>query len=107
MAGHSERRMLVEGWAYVAPESVGLPSNERTNRSSGPPFWDPERLRRNDEAFENPTEENLADLRRRYGVDWLLVDTRREADVDALAKLADERFRMNQFVVFALDDAAD
>ncbi len=102
ISAYSERRVLVEGWAYIAPEVVGLPSNELTNRSSGPPFWDPERLRLNDEVFTHPTAANLAQLQRRYGVDWLFVDTGRAPALARLERLADRRFSTRNYVVFAL-----
>lgn len=92
IAGYAERRVLVEGWAYVAPQSVGQPSNELTN-SAAPPFWDEQRLEDNDRAFERPTPENIARLRDVYGVDWLFVDLRFPADLDRLEQVADLKFR--------------
>ena len=95
--------MLAEGWAYISPESVGLPSTEENNRSGGAPFWKPEMLRLNDEVFTDPTRANLDELHRRYGVDWLFVDTRRDPDLPKLEKLAKKRFSAGRFVVLELD----
>ena len=89
ISAYTERRVLVEGWAYIPPESVGLPSNSETNSSNGPPtFWKPERLRLNDEVFEAPTAQNVAELHDRYGVDWLFAERQRKPDIARLDKLA-------------------
>lgn len=101
----TERRVLVEGWAYVEPTSVGLPSTEENNRSGGPPtFWDPARLALNDAVFTNPTEENIRELRDRYGVDWLLAEDRAPWDVEGLAELTEVAYRNENYVVFRISD---
>ena len=105
MSGYSERRMLVEGWAYIPPESVGLPSNEITNRSSGAPFWKPEMLRLNDEVFTRPTRSNIAELHDRYGVDWLFVDKLRRPDLPGLDRLATKRVDQRFFAVYEIGDS--
>ena len=106
ISGYTERRMLVEGWAYIPPESVGLPSNERTNDSRGAPFWSPERLRLNDEVFRRPTGENIDELHRRYGVDWLFADKRRKPDLRGLGELAQRRFTTPNYVVYEIGASA-
>lgn len=106
ISAYTERRMLVEGWAYIPPESVGLPSNELTNNSLGAPFWHPERLRLNDEVFERPSPENLDELHRRYGVDWLFADKRRKPDLRRLGELAQRRFSTPDYVVYELGASA-
>ncbi|MDQ6687098.1 MAG: hypothetical protein M3Z50_05720, partial [Actinomycetota bacterium] len=86
ISGYAERRVLVEGWAYIAPATVGVPSNAQTN-SDSPPFWDPARLRANDLAFTHPSAVTLGRLARNYGVGWLFVDERSPDDVPALKRL--------------------
>lgn len=104
VAGYTERRILVEGWSYIPPASVGLPSTDRNNASTGAPFWDPERLRLNDEVFTDPTAENVAELHERYGVDWLFADRRRKPDLKGLRELADRRYSNETFVVFRIGE---
>ncbi|GAB3656179.1 hypothetical protein GCM10027596_10070 [Nocardioides korecus] len=105
-SGYSERRVLVEGWAYVSPTTVGLPSTPLTN-SNRTPFWDPPRLAANQRAFYVPTRAALEVLRRRYGVDWLLVDRTavargRTPQLGRLEELATVTFRSGDYVVLRL-----
>ncbi len=103
ISAYSERRVLVEGWAYIAPEVVGLPSTDANNAAAGPAeFWDPELLRLNDEAFTAPTAARLEELHRRHGVDWLFVDKGRDPDLEALGRLADVRLETEQYAVVQL-----
>ena len=105
ISAYTERRVLVEGWAYIPPESVGLPSTRATNRVPGPQkFWHQERLELNDEVFSDPTRADTEELVRRYGVDWLFVDKRRKPDLDGLRKFATERYRAGDYVVFEIGD---
>ena len=103
--------MLVEGWAYVAPEAVGIPSTEENNANGGPPvFWDVPRLRLNDEVFTHPTPTNVRALQRKYGVDWLFADRRGQGgarpfmrpDLDGLSKVAELKFRTRRYLVYRL-----
>jgi hypothetical protein len=98
IAGYTERHVLVEGWAYVAPESVGLPSNDVTN-SQRPPFWDEQRLADNDRAFRHPSPAALHRLHASYGVDWLFVDLRYPARLDRLEKGARLVFQDGRYAV--------
>jgi len=109
IAAWSERRVLVHGWAYIEPTSVGLPSNEETNRSAGPPFWDPVRLALNDEVFSEPTEENIRTLRDKYGVDWLFAAHSKPVDLRGLARLTVERHTNRNYSVFEIpaDETTD
>jgi len=107
VAGYAERRVLVQGWAYVPPESVGQPSNEDTNLPVRPPFWDIEKLQLNDRVFSNPTAEDVARLRDEYGVDWLFADSHERPDLDGLAEVARERFRAGDYTVYEIDDSSD
>ncbi|GAA1308846.1 hypothetical protein Psi02_25340 [Planotetraspora silvatica] len=93
----SERRVLVEGWAYT-------PANLARWRPGAPllssPFWDGERLRVNDAVFTSPSAASVERLRDRYGVAWLVADESRVppgADIGAYATL---RFRSGGYAVY-------
>ncbi len=97
VSGYSERRMLVEGWAYTSKaiaEGMRLGMSDRLV-----PFWDPALLAENDAAFEHPTADALAALRTEHGVRWLFTDVR-TADAAALAGTADLRYRVGDYAVF-------
>lgn len=100
IAGFSERQMLLEGWSYAAR------SGEESERQHVPVpfvnFWRPELLQANDAVFSHPTEADVGTLHRRYGVDWLFVDRRFRADLAGLTKVARERARIGQYVVFSI-----
>ncbi|MEJ3745023.1 hypothetical protein WEI85_17220 [Actinomycetes bacterium KLBMP 9797] len=93
LGAYAERSVLVEGWDF-SPR-MQLPGLDR-------PFWDPERLRRNDEAFTNPDAENLRVLRERYGVRYLVVERTVQPESPALASLADRRFDNGKVAVYEL-----
>jgi len=98
LSGYAQRTVLVESWAF-APRLVGRPGGATE------PFWDAERLRRNDEAFQAPTGELLAELRDRYGVRWLVAD-RAEGNVSPLLDvLADRRYDNGRVAVYELREA--
>ncbi|MEJ7743376.1 MAG: hypothetical protein WKF73_13005 [Nocardioidaceae bacterium] len=109
VSGYSERHVLVEGWAYIAPGTVGEPSNAVTN-SSRAPFWDPQLLNRNDQAFGRPTAAALGVLREDYGVRWLFVDLSQPVPLAVssrvrlgrLSELADVVYRQGGYVVLDL-----
>ncbi|WP_440064055.1 collagen-like triple helix repeat-containing protein [Streptosporangium sp. OZ121] len=67
----SERRVLVEGWAYTASNLDRWRPGEPM---TGLPFWDGERIRLNDEVFRAPTAASVRLLGERYGVRWLLAE---------------------------------
>ena len=104
LAGYAQRRILVEGWAYVPPESVGEPSNKITNLPTRPPFWDRAKLRLNDQVFSHPTAAGVARLHDKYGVDWLFADRREKPDLAGLARVAKQRFRAGGYTVYEIDD---
>ncbi|MFI7642182.1 hypothetical protein [Nonomuraea sp. NPDC049400] len=96
-AALTERRVLVEGWAYAARNTNGWrPGEAVTSR----PFWDRERIRANDAVFEQPSADVVQRLRDRYGVRWLLVDERRLAPGSALGIFAGPRYRSGDFGVY-------
>lgn len=101
ISGYAQRRVLVEGWAYVPPESVGQPSTPETN-SVRPPFWDPELLAANDRAFESPSPATVGELRDRHGVDWLFVDLRYPHDLAGLEERADLRYKAPEYAVLEM-----
>ena len=102
LSAFAERRVLVEGWAYIPPESVGLPSNARTNASGGAPFWRPRLLRLNDQLFRHATPAIANTIRRRYGVRWLFADRRRQVDLGLLRRVATVAHHDGRFWVLRL-----
>lgn len=76
----TERRVLVEGWAY--PEGF-RPGLTRTS-----PFWDTERYDLNEAAFYEPSADVMARLRA-LGVRWLLVDRTVAPESPDLSRWAD------------------
>ncbi|MEU4451391.1 hypothetical protein AB0F44_08670 [Nocardioides sp. NPDC023903] len=102
IAAYAERRVLVEGWAYIDPLVVGLPSTD-LNNSAYLPFWDPELLEANDAAIMHPSPATLAALRDEHEVDWLVVDRRYRADLPGLRReLGQPRFKGGLYSVFDL-----
>ena len=102
IAAYAERRVLVEGWAYIDPLVVGLPSTD-LNNSAYLPFWDPELLEANDAAIRHPSPVTLATLRDEHEVDWLVVDRRYPADLRGLRReLGQPRFKGGLYSVFDL-----
>lgn len=88
LSAYSERRVLVEGWAF-APR-MAAPGTD-------PSFWDQDLLRRNDAAFSAPTAQGLRELREQHGVRWLVVDRSvnvESGDLPALARLSLDNGRM-------------
>ncbi|MEV1170001.1 hypothetical protein [Nonomuraea sp. NPDC049784] len=102
-AALTERRVLVEGWAYAARNTDGWSPGEAM---AGRPFWDRERIRANDAVFEHPSKEAVRLLRDRYGVRWLLADERRSAPGSALGSFASPRFRSGGFGVYQVGQPA-
>jgi hypothetical protein len=93
LSAYSERRVLVEGWAF-APRVAAL--------GAYTPFWDPALLQRNDAAFTAPTAQGLRELREQHGVRWLVVD-RSEGDESAeLRGLARPSFDNGRMAVYEL-----
>ncbi|HEY0621250.1 MAG TPA: hypothetical protein VGD15_26810 [Kribbella sp.] len=72
LAGWSERRVLLEGWAYTArantaPDTAGALAG---------PYWDAQLKGQNDAVFTDPSPATAAVLKQKYGVDFLFVDKR-------------------------------
>jgi hypothetical protein len=89
LSAYSERRVLVEGWGF-SPRlaKVGLV-----------PFWDPQKLAVNDQAFSDPDEATIAALRG-YGVRWLVVDRGVGAESASLKSFATQRFDNGRLAVY-------
>ncbi|MCA2229189.1 hypothetical protein [Nonomuraea aurantiaca] len=97
----SERRVLVEGWAYTA---TNMDSRSPGKVKENLPFWDRERIRANDAVFQAPSSDAVRYLRDHYGVRWLFVDERRmSAGVD-LSAFAQLRFRSEDHAVYQLSN---
>ncbi|MEV0380171.1 hypothetical protein [Nonomuraea sp. NPDC050643] len=86
VSGFTERRVLVEGWAY-AESTLSRAELFRTPYLTVP-FADPARLTENDAVFWAPSAENVRLLAQKYGVKWLFTGINPE-----LGKFARLRFR--------------
>ncbi|MEU8103045.1 hypothetical protein AB0C18_04885 [Nonomuraea muscovyensis] len=99
VAALSERRVLVEGWAYTAANlsrwRPGLPPESL-------PFWDQELLRLNDAAFRVPSAEVMRLLRERHGVRWLFAEERSGTSLGRIGDFATLLFRSGGYAVYRL-----
>ena len=95
----TERRVLLEGWAYTAEahRAHGVDGRRYANQ----PFRDPELFRLNEAAFTNPTPEVLAEMHA-LGVRWLFADTAAAPVSADLAALAEEVFSEETVTVYRL-----
>lgn len=90
VSGHTQRRVLVEGWGYTtqAHEQHGVDGVS----SRAVPFHDQELLAINEAAFYTPTDEAMEALRG-LGVRWLFADATAgplSGDIGRYAELAHE-----------------
>lgn len=92
----TERRVLVEGWAYPDGGDRGRPW-ARTN-----PFWDTERYEQNEAVFTRPTQEAVDLLAEQYGVRWLFVDRSVYEESEELRRFAELVHEADGFAVYAL-----
>ncbi|MEV4220277.1 hypothetical protein [Nonomuraea sp. NPDC049725] len=96
VSGYSERRVLVEGWAYAMSTLRRAPETRESYLRIG--FADPLRLAVNDAAFQTPSERTIGRLAQKYGVRWLFVEGVRESpDVGRFARL---RFHKGDCAVY-------
>ncbi len=93
LSAYAERAVLVEGWGF-APRYGGDGLH---------PFWDPALLALNERAFTAPTEADLAELRDRHGVRWLVVDRVVSLEAPALAELANRVYENDRVAVYRLN----
>ncbi len=96
VSAYSERRVLVEGWAYAESTLSRAPLTDESYLSLG--FADPVRLAANDSVFLAPSATNIARLVRAYDVEWLLVDGK----APPLGQFARLRFRSGACSVYQL-----
>jgi hypothetical protein len=88
----------VEGWTYSY--RTGARAEQLHQDACCLPFWDPERLADNDAVFTRPTRAGVDLLHTRYGVDWLVLDTRFAARLAPLEGVADLVYRRGEYAVF-------
>lgn len=95
----TERRILLEGWAYTseAHQAHGVDGRRYANQ----PFHDADLFALNEAAFAQPTREVLMELEDR-GVRWLFADTAASPVSPELARLADEVFSQETVTVYRL-----
>ncbi len=100
VAAFSERRVLLEGWAYTAT-NLGRWRPGKTHLGG---FWDRERFLDNRRAFEDPSPSTVGRLHERYGVRWLFVDESRMEPGDDMGDVAELRFRSGRYAVYRVPD---
>jgi hypothetical protein len=105
VAAYAERRILVEGWAYVPDEVRQGTSTSNGGTTTHQPFWDPAKLSINDAAFESPSDGTVQRLRDEYGVRWLFVDRRYPHNLAGLRRVADLRFQRGDYAVLEISGA--
>ncbi|GLW96932.1 hypothetical protein Misp02_10190 [Microtetraspora sp. NBRC 16547] len=103
VAALSERRVLVEGWAFSSTSQDRWRPGESVTHL---PFWDERRFAANEAAFSAPSATSIGALRERYGVRWLFVDERLTGAEPGIGKFADLRFRTGDYVVYRVRDGA-
>src|SRR5262249_53769330 len=92
LSAYSERRILVESWAY-STKAVWVRADQQP--------WKPPALETNDRAFYAPDPAVLAWLRER-GVRWLVVDRRVSQESAALGSLAELRWQRGAIAIYHL-----
>ncbi|MFI7450575.1 hypothetical protein ACIBQX_23980 [Nonomuraea sp. NPDC049714] len=96
VSAYSERRVLVEGWAYAESTLSRAPLTDESYLSLG--FADPGRLAANDSVFLAPSATNISRLVRTYDVEWLFV----EGNAPPLGQFARLRFRSGACAIYQL-----
>ncbi|GAA2329516.1 hypothetical protein [Dactylosporangium salmoneum] len=100
IAAYSERRVLVESWAYTAEahdqELVQGVPQEHTD------YWRPRVLADNDAAFADPSLETVGRLRDRYGVTWLFTEDDIMPSSPELPRYATLMFRAGHCAVYKI-----
>ncbi|OPG12436.1 hypothetical protein B1L11_14595 [Microbispora sp. GKU 823] len=101
VAAFSERRVLLEGWAFTATnEDRWRPGLSVLHL----PFWDERSLAANEAAFTTPSASSIRLLRERYGVGWLFVDEQFAGSEKRIGEFADLRFRSGDYAVYRVRD---
>ena len=104
VAAYAERRVVLEGWGYTAALNK---TYQEGMRNAFLPAPDQERLALNDAAFTDPSPETIRALVDAYGVDWLFVGKKYEADLEGLSEqtgLIERVFRNENYVVYEVLD---
>lgn len=102
ISAYSQRRVLVEGWAYTPEAIVAAAAATPPTSPFAGPFWDPERLELNDGFLARPT----APAARRLweqGVRWVYAD-RVAGGVGDLAPYARKVFANEEATVYRMLD---
>jgi hypothetical protein len=101
VSGYSERRMLVEGWAYAAT-NIGQVVDSLDRKYVRFPFWDGKRLAANDAVFRQPSHAAVKHLVETYGVRWLFVDERDRRLAPGIGEFAALRYRSGRCAVYQI-----
>jgi hypothetical protein len=100
VTGLAGRRAVIESWAYT---DAALAGHGRDGRSyAGQPAPDAARYELNERVFRAPTAQDLAQLKREYGVRWLFADTRAGPVSPGLADFARVRLVSGPVTIFEL-----
>ncbi|MEV0968125.1 hypothetical protein [Microtetraspora glauca] len=99
----SERRMLVEGWAFTSTNQDRWRPGENVVNL---PFWDGSRIKANDAAFSRPSAASMRLLAERYGVRWLVVDERLTGPGSRIGEFATPRFRSGDYAVYQVPNGS-
>ncbi|MEU6427945.1 hypothetical protein ABZ860_18815 [Microbispora sp. NPDC046973] len=99
----SERRVLIEGWAFTERSEAQWRPGRPAMRL---PFWDGRRMAANEAAFSTPSATSIGLLRDRYGVRWLFADERLVRPGTRISEFADLRFRSGDYAVYRVRDGA-
>ncbi|MFC4057827.1 hypothetical protein ACFOWE_05950 [Planomonospora corallina] len=106
VSAFSQRRVLLEGWAFTQKNLKNWRPGPSSRSSLQYPFWDQKRFDANRAAFENPSAVSIRRLRERYGVSWLFVDERRVVPASGLRNLLEPRFRSGHYSLYWIADGA-
>jgi hypothetical protein len=99
VSGWTERRVLVEGWAFGHKAVEMEVENGLTYKRQ--PFWDRRLLRANDGFFASPTTREAAVLCRR-GATYAFLDRRFQPRLPSLAPVAEPLFSNRDAEVYKL-----
>ncbi|MER7006191.1 hypothetical protein ABT297_24540 [Dactylosporangium sp. NPDC000555] len=100
IAAYSERRVLVESWAYTAEahnqQAIQGAAQEHTR------YWHPRLLADNDAAFSDPSPRTIGVLRDRYNVTWLFTEDDIMPPSPELPRYATLMFRSGHCAVYRI-----
>ncbi len=99
VSAYTERQSLLEGWAYTSRTAAD--AQKQGVAAAYATFWAPDVLHANDFAITHPSSESIERLRQ-LGVDWIFVDRRFPSNVRGLARVAQERFHVDQYAIFQI-----